>query len=208
MAWSVGRWGARSPIACAQGFYGAIGFGAASRLGGLAIPYATQLGRGGGPGRIPLDDLGRQRRGLLPEVIKRSDELGTKTVAGTVFLWIGSPISSRSRASIGIAITGCLHRITCCGRPLGIDEAARRPDSERLRVDARKTPRQGGIQAFRELLFGGRKTGARGSRAAHQPGNASGRAIDRAIFQPAPPTSAGNRHPCTNVLLAHEHRLD
>ena len=39
MAWSVRRWGARSPIACAQGFYGVIGFGAASRLGGLAIPY-------------------------------------------------------------------------------------------------------------------------------------------------------------------------
>ncbi len=81
--------------------------------------------------------------------------------------WWQAPFSS------GIAITGCLHRITCCGRPLGIDEAARRPDSERLRVDARKTPRQGGSQAFRELLFGGRETGPRGSRAAHQPGHAA-----------------------------------
>lgn len=33
--------------------------------------------------------------------------------------------------------------------------------------------------------------------------------LDRAINDRLGlPTSAGNRHPCTNVLLAHEHRLD
>jgi hypothetical protein len=47
----------------------------------------------------------------------------------------------------------------------------------------RKTPLQGGRHAFWERPAGARETGARGSRAAHLPGNAGGRSIDRAILR-------------------------
>jgi hypothetical protein len=62
-------------------------------------------------------------------------------------------------------------------RPIGYDASA---DFSISMPDKRHSRR--GSQAFREPLFGGRETGARGSRAAHQPGNAGGRAIDRAIL--------------------------
>ena len=66
---------------------------------------------------------------------------------------------------------GCLHRITRCVRT--------RRDSA-LTPEDRHSRR--GSQAFRELLFGGRETGARGSGAAHQPGTCGGSAMGRAIF--------------------------
>ncbi len=47
----------------------------------------------------------------------------------------------------------------------------------------RKTLLQGGRHAFWERPAGARETGARGSRAAHLPGNAGGRSIDRAILR-------------------------
>ena len=80
--------------------------------------------------------------------------------------------------------------LTHLGEPLepppdgGHHEAARRPDSKRLRADTRKTPLQGERGRSREPLSGPghpRDAGATRSRAAHQSGNAGGSAIDRTI---------------------------
>jgi hypothetical protein len=57
-------------------------------------------------------------------------------------------------------------------RTLGIDEAARRPDSERLRAHAGKTPLQGGRQAGRERPAADRAKRTEENRrehAAHEP---------------------------------------
>jgi hypothetical protein len=86
-------------------------------------------------------------------------------------------------------------------RTLGIDEAARRPDSERLRAHAGKTPLQGGRQAGRERPGADRGKRARSSRAAHQLGNRCGSAIGRAILREWLPAAAtaglhGPRAPC------------
>jgi len=121
--------------------------------------------------------------------------------------------SSHRRGSTGTATTGCLRRITSSGppsrrslsgtvascampRPVGMrsadmrtrghHEAARPPDSERLRADTRKTPLQGDRGRSGEPLYGpGQPQDARAtrSRAAHPSGNAGGSAIDRAILQ-------------------------
>ncbi len=87
-----------------------------------------------------------------------------------------------------------------CRQP-GHNKAAGPPDSERLRAQARKTPLQRENQAFRELLFGGRETGASGSRSAHQSGNAGGRAIDRPILSSS--ASTGSIHVVSHVQRCH-----
>jgi hypothetical protein len=69
-------------------------------------------------------------------------------------------------------------------RTRGYDKAARRPDSERLRADTRKTPLQGEGGRSREPLSGpgqAREAGATGSRVVHQSDDACGSAIGRAI---------------------------
>jgi len=101
------------------------------------------------------------------------------------------PTGANSCRSMTIATSfrrrppGCPRSTSTASEPCqtpGHNKPARRPDSERLRADARKTPLQGGTQVFRELLFGGWETGARGSRAAHQSAHARGSVIGRAIF--------------------------
>jgi hypothetical protein len=90
--------------------------------------------------------------------------------------------------------TSIKRRPTSCQRPTltasescrtrGINEAARRPASERLRTDASKTPLQGGRQAFRLTLLRAHKRGNTGNtrftsrssarrplRMCHQPGS-------------------------------------
>ena len=64
----------------------------------------------------------------------------------------------------------------------GINEAARWPDSKRLRTDPRKTPLRRGRACGKATLCGRRETGARGSRAAHPLGNGCRSAIGRAIL--------------------------
>jgi hypothetical protein len=101
------------------------------------------------------------------------------------------PTGANSCRSMTIATSfrrrppGCPRSTSTASEPCqtpGHNKPARRPDSERLRADARKTPLQGGTRVFRELLFGGWETGARGSRAAHQSAHARGSVIGRAIF--------------------------
>jgi hypothetical protein len=96
-------------------------------------------------------------------------------------------------------------------RTLGIDEAARRPDSERLRADTRKTSLQRGKWADPRTAFyaGGcaREAGATGSQAAHPSGYVCGSAIDRAILLPRffsrrhPRPSAEGSPPCRAPAL-------
>ncbi len=74
-------------------------------------------------------------------------------------------------------------------RTLGIDEAARRPDSQRLRADTSETRLEGGRRPIPEPLSGPglpRETGATRSRASHRSGVAGGSAIGRAIHYPYP----------------------
>ncbi len=71
-----------------------------------------------------------------------------------------------------------------CRTP-GHEKAARRPDSERLRADIRKTPLQGGEGARPGSRFGPglpREAEETRSRAAHPSGDGCGSAIDRAIL--------------------------
>ena len=124
--------GVAIPADRGQGGEGFLLPGARSERGGrggrgrggceLTIPHTTQFGRFGCPGRIPLDHLGRQRRSLLPEVVKRGDEFAVE-VARARRLAEQVPFDARLKG-----------RPREVARPNDHDPARRIRDPPRLRV--------------------------------------------------------------------------
>ena len=116
-------------------------------------------------------------RKILTTLANRSNRRRSLQLAGRPPTGVSLSRFTMTATSFNRRPTSCPRSTSTASDPSrarGINEAARRPDSERLCADGRKTPLQGVSPAFLERLFGARHIG----HSAHKPLIRSGKGAE------------------------------